>query len=74
MIRIRYKQHLDDKAFKERRRITLDEVAKETDISKATLTRIANVPGYNVGTEAIDKLCKYFGVTPCELLEYIDEN
>jgi len=73
MIRIKYKQHLDDKSFAEKRKITLEIASKETGISRTTLNRIANTPGYNVGTDAIDRLCKYFGVTPCKLLDFIDE-
>lgn len=71
MIRIKLKQLLDEKAFAERRRITLNDVAEETGISRPTLTRIANVPGYNTNTETVDALCKYFKCTPCELLQFI---
>ena len=74
MIRVLLKQLLDEKAFKERRRITLNEVSEETGISRATVTRIANIPGYNTNTDAIDALCKYFECTPCELLLYVEEN
>ncbi len=75
MIRVLLKQKLDEKAFAERRRITLNEVSEATGISRATITRIANVPGYNTNTDAIDALCKYFGCTPCELLAQVtDEN
>lgn len=76
MIRIRFKQLLDEKSFKERRRITLAEVSKSTGISRATLTRISNIPGYNANLEVIDALCKYFSCTLGELLEFIpdDEN
>lgn len=73
MIRIKYKQHLDDKCFREGRKITLETASKETGISRTTLNRIANMPGYNVGTDAIDRLCKFFNTTPCELLEYIED-
>ena len=71
MIRVLLKQMLDEKAFKERRRITMNEVTDQTGISRATLTRIANIPGYNTNTDAIDALCRYFGCTPCELLTYV---
>ena len=74
MIRIKYKQHLDDKCFSEKRKITLDTASKETGISRTRLNSIANTPGYNVGTDAIDKLCKYFDTTPCELLEYVEDD
>jgi len=73
MIRIKYKQHLDDKCFREKRKITLDIASKETGMSRTRLSQIANTPGYNTNIEAIDILCKYFDTTPCELLEYIDE-
>jgi len=72
MIRIKLKQLLDEKAFVERRRITLNDVAEETGISRPTLTRIANVPGYNTNTDTVDALCKYFKCTPAELLQFVD--
>ena len=68
MIRVLLKQKLDEKAFAERRRITLNEVCEATGISRATMTRIANIPGYNTNTDAIDALCRYFDCTPGELL------
>lgn len=73
MIRIKLRQLLDDKAFSERRRITLNEVADEAGISRPTLTRIANVPGYNTNTDTINALCAYLKCTPCDLLEYVPD-
>lgn len=72
MIRIKLKQLLDDKAFKERRRVTLNEVSECTGIARATVNRIANKPGYNTTTDNIDALCRYFVCTPCDLLEFVD--
>lgn len=74
MIRIKYRQLLDDKSFAEKKKITKEMVSSETGISKTTLNRIANSPGYNVGTDAIDRLCKYFDTTPGELLEYVADS
>lgn len=71
MIRIKLKQLLDDKSFAESRKITLNEVSEVTGIARATLNRIANIPGYNTNTDNIDALCSYFKCTPCELLEHI---
>ncbi|WP_029890716.1 helix-turn-helix domain-containing protein [Polycyclovorans algicola] len=71
MIRIRLRQLLDDKSFHERRRITLNEVSKETGISRPTLTRITNTAGYNTNTDTIDALCRYLNCAPGELLEYV---
>lgn len=73
MIRVRLKHLLDDKAFKERRRITLNEVSEETGVSRPTLTRIANSAGYNTNTDTINALCKYFRCQPGELLEYVED-
>jgi len=70
MIRVLLKKMLDEKSFKERRHITLNEVSEQTGISRATLTRIANVAGYNTNTDSIDALCQYFQCEPGELLEY----
>lgn len=76
MLRILLKKRLDDKSFQEKRRITLSEVSDDTGISRATLTRIANVPGYNTNTDTLDALCKYFECGPSELLVFVsdDEN
>jgi putative transcriptional regulator len=71
MIRIKLKQLLDDKAFREGRRITLNEVSEASGIARATLNRIANNPGYNTTTSNLDALCAYFACTPGELLEHV---
>lgn len=71
MIRIKLKQLLDDKAFREGRRITLNEVSEESGIARATLNRIANTPGYNTTTNNLDALCAYLQCSPGELLEYV---
>lgn len=73
MIRILLRQKLDEKAFREKRRITFGEVSEETGISRPTLTRIANVPGYNTNTDTIDLLCDYFECSPGEILVRVDE-
>ncbi len=73
MIRILLKKLLDEKSFKERKRITLNEVSQETGVSRATLTRIANVPGYNTNTDTLNALCRYFECSPGELLELRDD-
>jgi len=72
MIRIKLRQLLDDKAFADGRKITLNEVSEVTGIARATLNRIANIPGYNTTTDNLDALCSYFGCTPGDLLEHIE--
>lgn len=37
-------------------------------------TLMANQPGANVGTDILDKLCKYFGRQPGDLLTYVPDD
>ncbi len=73
MIRILFRQLLDNKGFNEGRRITLGEVVEETGISRATLTRVANVPGYNTNTDTLNLLCKYFECEPGNLMQLVPD-
>jgi hypothetical protein len=43
-----------DKEFKEGRRITLEEIARGTEIQRTTLSRISGQRGYNTTTDNID--------------------
>ena len=73
MIRFRLAELIADKSFKERRVVTISEIAQATGIHRATLSKVANQPGANIGTEIIDKLCRYFGCQPGELMTYVDD-
>lgn len=73
MIRFRLAELIADKAFKERRSISMTEVAEGSGVHRATLSKMVNQPGTNVGTEIIDKLCRYFGCQPGELMTYAGE-
>jgi putative transcriptional regulator len=66
-----FKQLLDEKSFREKRRVTVGEVSEVTGISRATLTRISNVPGYTTNTDTLNALCGFFQCEPGELLQYI---
>lgn len=68
MIRFRLKELVADKTFNEGRRVTLEEVSKETGIHRTTLSKMANQKGYNTTTDNIDKLCNYFG---CEIEDFM---
>jgi putative transcriptional regulator len=72
MIRILLKQQMDEKSFNEGRRVTFQEVSEQTGISKPTLTRIANVPGYSATTDTIDALCDYFACQPGDILVKVE--
>ncbi|MBX3727122.1 MAG: helix-turn-helix transcriptional regulator [Xanthomonadales bacterium] len=73
MIRFRLPELMADKSFHERRVVTVSEIAQATGIHRATLSKVANHPGANVGTEIVDKLCRYFGCQPGELMTWIDD-
>jgi putative transcriptional regulator len=73
MIRFRLAELIADKSFKERRVVTVSEIAQATGIHRATLSKVANQPGANIGTEIIDKLCRYFGCQPGELMTYVED-
>lgn len=73
MIRIRLKELLAEREFRERRVITLVEIAEATGIHRTTLGKISNVVGYNCGLDALDRLCGYFGCRIEQLAEFIPE-
>ncbi len=73
MIRILFNQLLDEKIFRERRRITINDVCEETGLSRPTVSRVANVPGYVTSTETVERLCRYLRCTPGDLLVLVDE-
>ena len=74
MIRFRLTELIADKAFKERRVISMSEVAAATAIHRATLSKIANQPGTNISTDLVDKLCRYFNCQPGDVLTYIEDD
>lgn len=74
VIRFRLAELTADKAFKERRVVPLSEIAQATGIHRATLSKIVNQPGANIGTDLIDRLCRYFQCQPGDLLTYVDDD
>jgi len=74
MIRFRLKELLADKGFRERRVITITEVANATGINRMTLSKIANHAGYSTVTDNLDKLCSYFGCSLGQLAEHIADS
>ena len=73
MIRFRLKELLADKSFRESRRITYEEVSKETGINRTSLSKIANQKTYNTTTDNLDRLCAYFECDIGDLAEYIPD-
>ncbi|WP_068147117.1 helix-turn-helix domain-containing protein [Kordiimonas sp.] len=73
MIRFRLRELMADKGFNEDRKITFEEVSRETGIHRTTLTKVANQKGYNASTDIIDKLCSYFQVPVQKIIEHVPD-
>jgi putative transcriptional regulator len=71
MLRYKLKERIADKEFRERRRITIQEVAQATGITRNTLSKMLNQHGASVRSDNLDKLCTYFGCSLDELAEYV---
>ncbi len=71
MIRFRLKELIADKEFREGRRVTLEEVSRETGVHRTTLSKIANQKGYVTNTDVLDKLCIFFEVNTNDVAEHI---
>lgn len=71
MIRFRLKELIAEKEFKENRVVTISEIAKETGIHRATLSKISNERGYNTGTENVARLCRFFKCDVVDVMQYI---
>lgn len=74
MIRFYLQEMIAEQKFKTGKKITLEAIARETGISKVTLSRISSQRGYNTTTDNIDKLCVYFGCSVAQLMEHVPDN
>ncbi|QYK03418.1 helix-turn-helix domain-containing protein [Shewanella zhangzhouensis] len=75
MIRFKIKELVAEKEFKERRKITLQEVADSANVNRTALSKMMNPSyEYSTTTKAIDSLCQYFGCRVEDVIEYVDEN
>ena len=71
MLRFKLKERIADLEFRERRRVTIQEIAEATGLNRMTLSKLANHHGANVQTDALDKLCTYFGCRVEDLVEHL---
>ena len=69
-IRSRFKVLLAEKELRERRSITLRDVANETGVSIYTVAGFANNTLKEYPADALVELCKYLECTTGDLLEY----
>lgn len=73
MLRYKLKERIADKEFRERRRVTVQEIAQVTGITRNTLSKMLNQHGVSVRTENLDRLCNYFDCRIEELVEYVKD-
>lgn len=73
MIRIRLSELIAMKSFTDNARVDLGDIAEATGIHRTTLSKIANVRGYNLSASNADRLCRYFACGVGELMEYIPD-
>lgn len=73
MLRFKLKERIADFEFRERRRLTLQEVAEGTGLNRMTLSKLANQHGAIIRTDVVDKLCEFFSCRVEELMEHIPD-
>lgn len=73
MIYIQIKEVMQAKMVAWGRRITLNELAKATGISRMTLSRMINNEGYSTVTSHLDRLCAFFECELYELVKYVPD-
>ena len=74
MIRFRLRALMESKSFRERRRITYQEITKATGIGPTTLSSIAARPGYVTNTDVLDKLCTFFDCSISDIVEHVSDD
>ena len=74
MIRFRIKELITEKEFREKRKITLGEVAEKSGVNRTSLSKIQNPSvKHSTTTSAIDSLCRYFECKVGGVMEYVEE-
>ncbi len=73
MLRFRLRRLIEEFEFREKRRLTLVEIAEKTGIFRTTLSRMSGPVHFNTTTDNIDKLCKFFDCPVGDLVEYIPD-
>ena len=74
MLRYKLKELTAEKEFRERRRVTIQEIAEATGITRNTLSKMLNQPRASVRSENLDRLCGFFNCRIEELVEYIPDD
>lgn len=72
-IKFKLKEQIAEKEFRERRVVSLKEIAEETGIHRVTLSKLANNKKYNVGIDTLEKLCGFFDCSIGDVAEYVPD-
>lgn len=71
MLRFKLKERIAELEFRERRRVTLQEIAERTGLNRMTLSKLANQHGAVVRTDVLDRLCEFFDCRIEDLVEHV---
>lgn len=74
MIRIKLKEAIDKLKAETGEKVTYEQLAADTGLSKAAIESIASRVHYNASLKVIDILCHRLSTTPAQLLEYTSNN
>jgi putative transcriptional regulator len=69
----RFAALLAEKRIKERRNISLQEVAQATGVSRQSLYKWENNSVNRFDVPVINALCQYFGIEPGQLFQYVPD-
>ncbi|MEZ9141696.1 MULTISPECIES: helix-turn-helix domain-containing protein, partial [unclassified Shewanella] len=73
-VRVKIRELMAEKEFKERRKIILQEVADAASVNRTALSKMMNPSyEYSTTTKAIDSLCQYFGCKVQDVIEYVED-
>ena len=74
MIRLRLRELIAEKHFREGKLVTITDIARDAGINRMTVSKIANDPTYNTETGTLNALCRYFGCRIEQLVEYVPDD
>jgi putative transcriptional regulator len=73
MIKLKLEQQILEKSARDGKRLSIDEIAKSSGVSRITLLRLKSDPYRSTSTDVINKLCIYFDCGPEDLLIFEKE-
>lgn len=56
------------------RKLKVSDVARDTGLHRNTITLLYQETSARIDVDALDKLCKYFGVGVADLFEYVADS